>query len=133
MPSNGFSHQLHFPLVFSCICHHPIDMLVKFCQNLFFLTLVICLYVRYPSMFTNFGRNYDAHVSSGQKKSQIPFRLLKSSKNPSFHSQQLPQANMVMSLTKSTYVRSYDFFKTSYNQTYYALHSCNTPVSQTEA
>ena len=54
------------------------------------------------------------------------FPLLKSSKNPPFHSPQLPPANLVMSLHKCAYVRSNDFFKTSYIQTYYALHSCIT-------
>ena len=71
----------------------------------------------------NVYQHYDAHVSIVANKSQISFRLLKSSKSPPFHSQQLPPANRVMSLHKCTYVRTYEFFKTSFIQTYYALHS----------
>ena len=64
-----------FLKVFTSRCHHPTDMLVEFCQNYTFLTLVICLYVRYPAMsvtmFINIGTNYGAHVSSGQKITNI--------------------------------------------------------------
>ena len=67
-----------------------------------------------------------AHTFPVAKKSQISFCLLKSSKNPPFHYQQLPSVNLVMSLRKCTYVRSYEFCKTSFIQTYYALHSCVT-------
>ena len=51
----------------TCCCHHLIDMLVKFSQNLIFLTLLKCLNVPSPSMFTNFCINYYAHPPCGEK------------------------------------------------------------------
>ena len=50
----------------SCRCHHLIDMLVEFCQNHTFLTLLKRLNVPYPSIFTNFCINYYAHVPCGE-------------------------------------------------------------------
>ena len=51
----------------SCRCHHLIDMLVEFCQNHIFLTLLKRLNVPYPSIFTTFCINYYAHVPCGEK------------------------------------------------------------------
>ena len=59
----------------SCRCHHLIDMLVEFCKNHMFLTLLKWLNVPYLSMFTNFCINYYR-----RKNCQKSFRLLKSSK-----------------------------------------------------
>ena len=78
-------------------CHHIFDTPIQFSQNYIFLALVKCLYVRYPSMFTNMCMHYYAYVSSGQKW-QISFRLLKSSKHPQLHCSQLLPANLTMCL-----------------------------------
>ena len=54
----------------SCRCHHLIDMLVEYCQNLVFLTLLKRLNVPYPSILTNFYTNYYAHVPCGENNSK---------------------------------------------------------------
>ena len=56
----------------TCRCHHLIDMLFEFSQSLVFLTLLKCLNVPYPSMFTNFCMNYYAHVPCGEKIAKTP-------------------------------------------------------------
>ena len=78
------------------------------CQLLLLLIIIILLLLicAIPLNVYQYWHNYDAHVSSGHKKSQISFRLIKSSKNRPFHSQQFPPTNLVMSLHKCTYFRS---------------------------
>ena len=56
----------------TCRWHHLIDMLVEFSQNHIFLTLLKCLKVPYPSMFTNFCINYYAHTPCGEKIARNP-------------------------------------------------------------
>ena len=51
----------------TCHCHHLIDMLLEFCQNHIFLTLIKWLNVPYPSMLINFCMNYYAFVPFGEK------------------------------------------------------------------
>ena len=46
-----------------------------------------------------------------QNNCQISFRLLKSSKNPQLHRQQLLPANLTMCRLKCSYIRSYDSLK----------------------
>ena len=65
--------------VMSC---HLIVMLVEFSQNHIFLTLLKCLNIPYPSMFTDICINYYAYAPCGEKNSQKSFRLLKPSENP---------------------------------------------------
>ena len=55
-----------FPAVAIISC--DIDMLVEFCQNHIYLTLLKRLDAPYPSIFTNFCTNYYAHVPCGEKK-----------------------------------------------------------------
>ena len=61
---------------FSCRCHHLNDMLVEFCQNQIFLTLLKRLNVPCPSIFTNFCINYYAHVPCGEKIAKNPSAYL---------------------------------------------------------
>ena len=62
----------------SCRCHHLIDMLVEFCQNHIFLTLLKRLngYGTYPSIFTNFCINYYAHMPCGETIAKHPSAYL---------------------------------------------------------
>ena len=60
----------------SCRCHHLIDMLVEFCQNHIFLTLLKWLNVPYPSILTNFCINYYAHVPCGETIAKNPSAYL---------------------------------------------------------
>ena len=68
-----------------CHCCHLIDMLVKFSQSHIFLTLLKCLNVPYPSMFTNFSINYYTHASCGEKIAKNPFTYLNHLKNFKLH------------------------------------------------
>ena len=52
----------------TCRCRHLIDILVEFSQNNIFLTLLKCLNLPYPLIFTNFCINYYAHVPCGGTK-----------------------------------------------------------------
>ena len=55
--------------------------------------------------------DYATEDKEMQKSKQTKsFRLLKSSKNPQLHCQQVLPANLPMCLLKCSYVRSYDFF-----------------------
>ena len=91
----------------TCRCHHLIDMLIEFSQSLILLTLLKCLNVPYTSMFTNFCMNYYAHWPCCERNCKKSFRLLKSSKHPQLHCQQvlLVLANLPMCLLKCSYVR----------------------------
>ena len=61
----------------SCRCQHLIDnMLVEFCQNHTFLTLLKWLNTPCPSIFTNFSINYYAHVPCGEKIPKNPSTYL---------------------------------------------------------
>ena len=60
----------------SCRCHHLSNMLVEFCQNHIFLTLLKWLNVPCPSIFTNFCINYYAHVPCGEKIAKNPSAYL---------------------------------------------------------
>ena len=60
----------------SCRCQHIINMLVEFCQNHIFLTLLKQLNVLYPSIFTNVCINYYAHVPCGEKIPKNPSAYL---------------------------------------------------------
>ena len=55
-----------------CLCHHFIDILFEFSQNDIFLTLLKCLNVPYPSMFTHFCINYYAHAPCGERIAKHP-------------------------------------------------------------
>ena len=89
----------------TCRCHHLIDTLVEFSKNHIFLTLLKCLNVPYPSMFTNFSINYYAHSPCGENNCQKFFRLFKSSKNPQLHCQHVLPANLSKCLLKYSYAR----------------------------
>ena len=56
----------------TCCYHHLIDMLFEFSQSRILLTLLKCLNVPHPSMFTNFCMNYYAHVPCGEKIAKNP-------------------------------------------------------------
>ena len=56
----------------TCRCHHLIDMLVEFSKNHIFLSLLKCLNVPYPSMFTIFCINYYAQTPCGEKIAKNP-------------------------------------------------------------
>ena len=60
----------------SCRCQHLIDTLVECCQNHIFLTLLKRLNVPHPSILTNFGINYYAHVPCGEKIPKNPSAYL---------------------------------------------------------
>ena len=86
LSASGFSILLRFPLTTmltfctivrkwdhqKCRCHHLVDTLVEFSQSLVFLTLLKCLNVPYPSMFTNLCMNYYAHVPCREKIAKNP-------------------------------------------------------------
>ena len=57
-------------------CHHLVDMLVEFCRNRIFRTLLKWLNVPCPSIFTNFCINYYAHVPCGEKFAKNPSAYL---------------------------------------------------------
>ena len=121
----GFSLLLRFPLVtmltFCTIIRKRdhqkflnfllsvviISMLVEFSQNHVFPTLLKCLNVPHPSMFTSFCINYYAHATCGEKKILPPIEIIKKSTVtlPTCSTSKLP-----MCLLKCSYGRRYDFF-----------------------
>ena len=84
---------------FTCHCYHSTDVLVELSKKNTFPAPVRCLHLRHPSMFTNVCTHYYAHVHVyWSNKCQISFHLLKSSKNPPLHCQQLKPANLTVCL-----------------------------------
>ena len=82
----------------TCRCHHLIDMLVEFCKKKSRISNSLkWLNLPYPSILINF--------CLFRKNCEKFFRLLKSSKSPQLHCQQVLPANMAMSLLKGTCVR----------------------------